>query len=244
MVAALSKMFKARNVLVSALVASTFIIFTAEGRQIASPNSTQNSRRQLNGGNWCLWDVEHWRTSCFPITELLVEDVQEETHTHTDEEYGTWYIMWEATHQVTICRFSWFRIFRCAEHSPQTRDNRAVEGSIWKILWQINHFCTFYVIREWHGLPMDFHWFFSNQHVEENSLKILQFFLCKSVKKWAFYSSTKFEPQWSSFDATAATSTVPMSLIWTFSKFGIPAATKWGTVGSSVKLWGSNLQRM
>ena len=38
-------------------------------------------------------------------------------------------------------------------------------------------------IREWHGLPVDFHGFFSNQHVEENSLKILQFFLCKSVKK-------------------------------------------------------------
>jgi len=37
--------------------------------------------------------------------------------------------------------------------------------------------------REWHGLPMGFHGLFSNQHVEENSLKILQFFLCKSVKK-------------------------------------------------------------
>ena len=103
---------------------------------------------------------------------------------------------------------------------------------------------TFDPTREWHGLPVDFHGFFSNQHIEENSLKILQFFLCKSVKKWAFYSSTKFEPQWPSFDATAATWTVPMSLIWTFSKFGIPAATKWGAVGSSVKLWGSNLQRM
>ena len=34
MVAALSKMFGARNVLVSALVASTFIISTVEGRQI------------------------------------------------------------------------------------------------------------------------------------------------------------------------------------------------------------------
>jgi len=44
--------------------------------------------------------------------------------------------------------------------------------------------------------------------------------------------------------AIAATSTVLMSLIWTFSKFGIPTATKWGTMGSSVKLWGSNLQRM
>jgi carboxypeptidase D len=34
MVAALSKMFGARNVLVSVLVAFTFIISTAEGRQI------------------------------------------------------------------------------------------------------------------------------------------------------------------------------------------------------------------
>jgi len=38
-------------------------------------------------------------------------------------------------------------IFKGRLYSPETRDNRAVKWSVWWILWQMNHFCTFYVIR-------------------------------------------------------------------------------------------------
>ena len=42
------------------------------------------------------------------------KDIQEETHTHR---WGVRHIMWEATHQVTICRSSYFHIFGCVVHS-------------------------------------------------------------------------------------------------------------------------------
>ena len=77
------------------------------------PSETQLGLRITIGS--ALWATLTPMSSLYVSTSAIPihEDVQEETHTHR---WGVRHIMWEATHQVTICRFSWFRIFRCTKH--------------------------------------------------------------------------------------------------------------------------------
>ena len=49
-------------------------------------------------------------------------------------------------------------------------------------------------VREWHGLPAGKPRVFSYRLVALVTLKILQFFSCKSVKNWPSYILCKFEP--------------------------------------------------
>jgi hypothetical protein len=65
-------------------------------------------------------------------------------------------------------------------------------------------FCWLLILRDYHGLPVDFRGLLTNRSVELNLPYILQFLSSKTVKNWVFYIPTKFWPKRSIIDDTVA----------------------------------------
>ena len=58
--------------------------------------------------------------------------------------------------------------------------------------------------RECHELPVEFHGFLTDRHIDLNFPYILQFFLWKTVKNWAIYIPSKFWHDRQRIDVTVA----------------------------------------
>ena len=76
--------------------------------------------------------------------------------------------------------------------TPQTSDDQAVEWSFWQILWQMNYFCTCYVIRTdlWSNFNFDSGFAYcSKRHTNR-----LMSYVWRSFWKKRVFSNWRFEP--------------------------------------------------